>query len=72
MYLIKVDEISKNTLYAPTTVDKLLTQSGISNHFVLTEDDVLQLYKFTELKNKKSISLIDYIEGLIPNIHEKL
>lgn len=72
MLKVKIDTIAENTLYAKKTITKLLTKNNISNHFVVTKEDLIKLYKNTEYKNQKSWSLRNYIEELIPDIKEHI
>ena len=69
---LKVEKLVENTSYSKTTIDKILTNCGISNHFVLTMEDLIHLYKNTECKNSKSWTLSLYLEEIIPDEYKEV
>lgn len=61
---IYVDEIVENIKYTKSSFSKILTSSGISNHFELTFDDLLKLQSLP-VKNMHSRSLRFYLDDII-------
>ncbi len=69
MHLL-VSKLVENTAYKESTIKKILTNNGISNHFSLTTEDIIKLYKNTEYKNHKSFTLKIYLETIILDEHK--